>query len=238
MGNTGIHRHKGVRSPPCRGRETRERDFEEPAGCRGAGRMRGTSPFRTRKKAARSRTRRSIESATQASLDVGAERSEICCCGRRKGTDDDIRALGNQLEELRAHCLQSAANGVPNHCGSYLLADDEPESGWPIIRATKHRSDQARTAASSAATDCLSVVDATGQTIWPGEHWAYAESSTRPFPRRAERMARPARVRIRARKPCFLARRRLLGWKVRLLMESLRNWCRRGFSSGDRGYCR
>src|SRR4051812_41808376 len=48
-----------------------------------------------------------------------------------------------------------------------------------------------------------------------------AESSVRPLARRAERIPRPARVRIRARKPCFLARRRLLGWKVRLLMGSL-----------------
>ena len=40
----------------------------------------------------------------------------------------------------------------------------------------------------------------------------------RPFARRAERMARPARVRIRRRKPWFFARRRLLGWKVRLLI--------------------
>src|SRR5690606_17599169 len=46
----------------------------------------------------------------------------------------------------------------------------------------------------------------------------YAESSVRPLRRRAARMARPARVRIRRRKPCFLARRRLFGWKVRLLM--------------------
>src|SRR5689334_4455373 len=30
-------------------------------------------------------------------------------------------------------------------------------------------------------------------------------------------MARPARVRMRRRKPCVLARRRLFGWKVRLL---------------------
>jgi hypothetical protein len=30
-------------------------------------------------------------------------------------------------------------------------------------------------------------------------------------------MARPARVRIRRRKPCFLCRRRLFGWNVRLL---------------------
>lgn len=40
--------------------------------------------------------------------------------------------------------------------------------------------------------------------------------------RRAARMARPARVRIRRRKPCVLARRRLFGWKVRLLTSVLR----------------
>jgi hypothetical protein len=44
-----------------------------------------------------------------------------------------------------------------------------------------------------------------------------AESSERPLRRRADRMARPARVRIRRRKPWVLARRRLFGWKVRLL---------------------
>jgi hypothetical protein len=37
------------------------------------------------------------------------------------------------------------------------------------------------------------------------------------LPRRADRMARPARVRMRRRKPWVLARRRLFGWKVRLL---------------------
>lgn len=44
----------------------------------------------------------------------------------------------------------------------------------------------------------------------------YAESFARPFLRRADTMARPARVCIRARKPCLRARRRLFGWKVRL----------------------
>ena len=39
----------------------------------------------------------------------------------------------------------------------------------------------------------------------------------RPFRRRAARIARPARVLIRWRKPCVLARRRLFGWNVRLL---------------------
>jgi len=48
----------------------------------------------------------------------------------------------------------------------------------------------------------------------------YAESFARPLRRREERMDRPARVRIRRRNPCFLLRRRLFGWKVRLLTGS------------------
>ncbi len=42
-----------------------------------------------------------------------------------------------------------------------------------------------------------------------------ADSRLRPFVRRAAMIARPARVRMRRRKPCVLARRRLLGWNVR-----------------------
>ena len=45
-----------------------------------------------------------------------------------------------------------------------------------------------------------------------------AESFARPLRRRPERMARPARVAMRLRKPCTLARLRLLGWKVRFTM--------------------
>jgi hypothetical protein len=43
-----------------------------------------------------------------------------------------------------------------------------------------------------------------------------AVSARRPLRRRPETIARPARVRIRNRKPCTRARRRLFGWKVRL----------------------
>lgn len=49
----------------------------------------------------------------------------------------------------------------------------------------------------------------------------YADSFSRPLRRRAVMIARPARVRIRKRKPCVLARRRLFGWKVRLLTVRL-----------------
>lgn len=46
-----------------------------------------------------------------------------------------------------------------------------------------------------------------------------ADSLARPLARRDLRMARPARVDIRARKPCLRARRLLLGWNVLLLTE-------------------
>ena len=52
---------------------------------------------------------------------------------------------------------------------------------------------------------------------WGSARTAQAARRWRPLPRRAARMARPARVRIRRRKPCFLCRRRLFGWNVRLL---------------------
>jgi hypothetical protein len=44
-----------------------------------------------------------------------------------------------------------------------------------------------------------------------------ALSRSRPLCLRAARTARPARVRMRSRKPCVFARRRLFGWNVRLL---------------------
>lgn len=43
-----------------------------------------------------------------------------------------------------------------------------------------------------------------------------ADNARRPLRRRPDTIARPARVRIRNRKPCTRARRRLFGWKVRL----------------------
>ncbi len=48
-----------------------------------------------------------------------------------------------------------------------------------------------------------------------------AESRARPLPRRRLRIMRPARVFIRARKPCLRLRRRLFGWKVLLLTTDL-----------------
>jgi hypothetical protein len=59
--------------------------------------------------------------------------------------------------------------------------------------------------------ECSSLAD-------PGD--LQADNRLRPFSRRALMMDRPARVRIRARKPCLRARRRVLGWKVRFTAGS------------------
>lgn len=55
----------------------------------------------------------------------------------------------------------------------------------------------------------------------PGVAAAQADRRARPLLRRFATMARPARVRIRSRKPWVFARRRLFGWKVRLLTRGL-----------------
>jgi hypothetical protein len=50
---------------------------------------------------------------------------------------------------------------------------------------------------------------------WVTDSPDQAESRVRPFARRFFSNARPARVCMRWRNPCFLLRRRLLGWNVR-----------------------
>jgi hypothetical protein len=61
-------------------------------------------------------------------------------------------------------------------------------------------------------------------TVSPLARKNQTASCSRPLRRRAARTARPARVRIRSRKPWTLARRRLFGWNVRLLTGTPGRW--------------
>ena len=54
-----------------------------------------------------------------------------------------------------------------------------------------------------------------------GTPTAQADSRWRPFRRRLFRMARPWRVRLRCRNPCLRFLRRLFGWYVRFIRDSL-----------------
>src|SRR5439155_6084203 len=72
---------------------------------------------------------------------------------------------------------------------------------------------------------CAAVSTSRPRVRTPG---GQAARRSRPLARRAETMARPARVRMRRRKPWVFARRRLFGWYVRLLTSGLRLRVRRG----------
>ena len=75
-------------------------------------------------------------------------------------------------------------------------------------------------------TDRQAIVARTTQTMRTGKHevnglCGQAASRLRPLRRRPAMIARPARVRIRRRKPCVLLRRRLFGWNVRLVTDNI-----------------
>ena len=69
--------------------------------------------------------------------------------------------------------------------------------------------------ATAAAARALLLAEACSPARQP--RWSDGRRCSRPLRRRAARTARPARVRMRSRKPWVLARRRLFGWNVRLL---------------------
>ena len=117
-----------------------------------------------------------------------------------------------------------AYDGVP-HC----LADDEPD---PRVTGGGHTepsdllgrdrmNDEPGPACSPTLPGHQPKVIATGQSCRRGEHASQADRRLRPLLRRAARIARPARVRMRSRNPWVRDRRRLFGWKVRLLTVDL-----------------
>jgi hypothetical protein len=71
-------------------------------------------------------------------------------------------------------------------------------------------------AGSPTAADRRGEFTAAAQPLRGGQHpmprRPQAERRARPLDRRAERIARPARVRMRSRNPWVFARRRLFGW--------------------------
>ena len=126
---------------------------------------------------------------------------------------------------------QSAPDPVAGHGRAHGLAHDEArptrlpiESTCRFIDICGHQvHDQERTAGPTSTPNRLLEVSGGGQAMAGGQHPVARPQTARllrPLRRRADRIARPARVRIRRRKPCTLCRRRLFGWYVRLLTSS------------------
>jgi len=100
-----------------------------------------------------------------------------------------------------------AANGI-----AHTASDNESDPRWTRLTSVGEpvHHNGAAAGAMSPAQHGSEILTATKPRCG-GQHAAQADSASRPLRRRAPRMARPARVRIRNRKPCVLARRRLLG---------------------------
>ena len=119
---------------------------------------------------------------------------------------------------------QAARYLVPHDTAANRPADDEADSGTDQCRFLQEVNHQAANTGPATATRHGREVRRGSKAVRSRQHGigsGYADSSLRPLRRRADRMARPARVRIRSRKPWVFARRRLFGWKVRLLTVSL-----------------
>ncbi len=125
---------------------------------------------------------------------------------------------------------QSPGHPMPGHRWPYGLGDDQPDPRRNCGRRIERRrlgrirpsvvDDEIGLYCPSAMPDRCTEVGRSSHPVLSREHrrtaCAQAVSERRPLLRRAVTMARPARVRIRNRNPCTRARRRLLGWKVRL----------------------
>ena len=99
-------------------------------------------------------------------------------------------------EPISGHGISRApANGIGDLGRPIIGSPDPSDPYWSVAaRPNPRQLGKARTAANSVNQ---------------------AESRARPRARRDLSTARPARLRIRRRKPCFFFRFRLFGWKVR-----------------------
>jgi hypothetical protein len=132
---------------------------------------------------------------------------------------------------------QPAGHPVPGHGVANRTAHHKADS-WLLWRdgvigprREEKVSDERPAAGTATLFDRRREVLGAVQSMLSGEHAggrgtqrsrlepgrAQADRLERPLRRRVDKIARPALVRIRSRKPWVLARRRLFGWKVRLL---------------------
>jgi hypothetical protein len=116
--------------------------------------------------------------------------------------------------ELAHDRAQSSAEAVARHRRTAAAADRVGHARRVRVRLRTPAAPEGRSSDPSPVTrqgaEGVTAVDPLDQ----------AESRARPLARRFFKMLRPERVLMRARKPCFLARRWALGWYVRFIFVS------------------
>lgn len=159
--------------------------------------------------------------------------------GRRQHVGEEADHLAAELLERPLGRARDGTDQQPTvvqrPTDASLGTEDRPQPATEPVTAHR-RADDPTDGERDARRNQLRVVDvstpqrlglgtaATGQlcelapSMDPADQ---ADSRVRPLARRALRIARPARVLIRARNPCLRARRRVFGWKVRFTAAPL-----------------
>ena len=225
--------HRAWRVPRRSTRCTRDRTDNEPA--EPDSHTDGTrQPSQSAHGQARSSRPPGFSGGRQSRRQVAAEGREGRLGRGRKSPDHERRAGREVGEQWPDEMPETTADLVADHRVPDRLGHDEAGACRGGLRRLleKQVNDDRAAACPACATNRCGEVGATPQSLRRGQHdylgiparqaSAQADSLSRPLERRAERMARPARVRMRSRKPWVLARRRLFGWKVRLLTSKLR----------------
>jgi hypothetical protein len=139
-------------------------------------------------------------------------RGRSVCTHHKKGTArKQLKVPAHELAKLPLYT-------VSGHRRADRPADHKSYPGWLLLMnpgSHQHVAHDTGPASTSPGAHGQRELRATAH---PGlGRQDQALSRSRPLCLRAARTARPARVRIRSRKPWVFARRRLFGWNVRLL---------------------
>lgn len=147
-------------------------------------------------------------------MEVVAQDLEAECSGPRPHPDEVVAGWEPgvvETIELLQRGPEPPSHAVADHGGTDLPVDGEGDATEIAARvgATLHLEVR------PSCTTSLTTKDT--ERAPASESDDQAERRCRPFSRRARITARPPLVAIRWRNPCFLARLRTFGWKVRFI---------------------
>lgn len=134
--------------------------------------------------------------------------------GHHHGVRPGRQALAFERERFAKQALDLVALNRATH----LARDRQPESRWLGLATREHVEHELASRVRAAVAEHPVEVGAAREPHAPGSGTSarHADHQTvsrlRPLSRRRLSVTRPARVRIRARKPCVRARLRFFGW--------------------------
>jgi hypothetical protein len=157
----------------------------------------------------------------ETTVEIGAEFRVRRARRRRERAHDELATGGQERQSLTAEVAQTALDTMTDHGVAHGTADHEPDPGRNLVVVPHEVDDEGVGAGTPTGAGDASEVTATGQPMRRRKHGSGSRASRvedqtarllRPLRRLEDKMERPARVRMRSRKPCTLWRRRLFGW--------------------------